>query len=161
MWRRMIQPHLQEAFDVGKRHGLFVAYHCCGALRPIIGDLVDMGLDLLNPIQCTCPGMGALELKRDFGSELAFMGGVDTQNLLPNATPDEVRRDTRTLIDGMTADGGGYILAASHTIPPETSTENIFAMYEEAGISREEAFDRAADIRARLGPMCIDSTEGE
>jgi uroporphyrinogen decarboxylase len=149
MWRRMIQPHLREAFDVGKRHGLLVAYHCCGSLRPIIADLVEMGLDLLNPIQCTCPGMEALELKREFGSELAFMGGVDTQNLLPNATADEVRRATRELIDGMTADGGGYILAASHTIPPETSLENIFAMYEEAGISREQAFDRAADMRAR------------
>ena len=74
----------------------------------------------------------------------------ETVGTVPNATPDEVRRATRTLVDGMTAGGGGYILAASHTIPPETSVENIFAMYEEAGISREAAFDRAADIRARL-----------
>ena len=77
------------------------------------------------------------------------MGGVDTQRLLPLATADEVRRATRSLIDSMTADGGGYILAASHTIPPETPLENIFAMYQEAGISREEAFDRAAGIRQR------------
>jgi uroporphyrinogen decarboxylase len=149
IWRRMIKPHLKEAFEVGKRHGLFVAYHCCGALRPIIPDLIEMGLDVLNPIQCNCPGMEPTELKREFGSALSFMGGVDTQELLSNATADEVRRATRQLIDGMTADGGGYVLAASHTIPPETSIENIFAMYEEAGISRQEAFDRAADIRAR------------
>ena len=77
------------------------------------------------------------------------MGGVDTQGVLPYGTADEVRRATARLIDGMTADGGGYILAASHTIPPETPDENIFAMYEEAGISREEIFDRAAAIRAR------------
>ena len=60
------------------------------------------------------------------------------------------RRATRELIDGMTADGGGYILAASHTIPPETPEENIFAMYSEAGINREQIFDRAADYRKRI-----------
>ena len=109
-----------------------------------------MGVQVLNPIQCNCPGMEAAELKREFGGELTFMGGVDTQDLLPSATADEVRRATRELIDTMTADGGGYILAASHTVPPETPTENIFAMYAEAGVSREEAFDRAADVRAAL-----------
>ena len=79
MWRKMIKPHLKRAFDVGKKHKLAIAYHSCGALRPIIADLVEMGLDILNPIQCNCPGMDAAELKRDFGSALTFMGGVDTQ----------------------------------------------------------------------------------
>ncbi len=148
-WRRMIKPHLQAAFDVGKRHGLCVAYHCCGALRPIIPDLVEMGLNVLNPIQCNCTGMDPFELKREFGASLTFMGGVDTQYLLPHGSASEVRETTRRLIDGMTSDGGGFILAASHTIPPETTFDNIFAMYEEAGVSREQAFDRAADIRAR------------
>jgi uroporphyrinogen decarboxylase len=147
-WRRMIKPHLARAFEAGKAHGLTIAYHCCGALRPIIPDLVEMGLDILNPIQCNCAGMNASDLKRDFGSALCLMGGVDTQDLLPRASADEVRRVTRKLIDGMTCDGGGYILAASHTIPPETPLENIFAMYEEAGVTREQAFDRAAEIRA-------------
>lgn len=109
-----------------------------------------MGLDVLNPVQCNCAGMNAAELKREFGSRLTFMGGVDTQGLLPHATPAEVRRATRDLIDSMTADCGGYILAASHTIPPETPLDNIFAMYQEAGITREEAFDRAAQVRATL-----------
>ncbi len=79
------------------------------------------------------------------------MGGVDTQQLLPNGTAAEVRRATAKLIEGMTADGGGYILAASHTVPPETPDENIFAMYAEAGISKEGILDRAGDIRRRLG----------
>jgi uroporphyrinogen decarboxylase len=149
-WRQMVKPYLGRSFAVGKAHGLPVAYHCCGALRPIIGDLVEMGLDVLNPIQCNCPGMDPIELKREFGSRLTFMGGVDTQELLPHAAADEVRRATRKLIDEMTTDGGGYILAASHTIPPETPIDNIFAMYAEAGIAREEAFDRAADVRANL-----------
>jgi uroporphyrinogen decarboxylase len=147
MWRELIKPHLQRVIDVGKAHNLPVAHHCCGALHPIIGDLIEMGVEILNPIQCGCPGMDALELKREFGTELAFMGGVDTQYLLVNGSADEVRKETARLIEGMMADGGGYILAASHTIPPETPDENIFAMYSEAGISREEIFDRAAAVR--------------
>lgn len=148
-WRALIKPHLARVFAVGKAAGLPVAYHCCGALRPIIPDLIEIGMDVLNPVQSNCPGMDPLDLKREFGRHITFMGGVDTQDLLPHGTAAEVRRATARLIEGMTADGGGYILAASHTIPPETPDENIFAMYEVAGISRQEIFDRAADIRAR------------
>lgn len=149
-WRRQIRPHLERIFAVAKRQRLPVAYHCCGALRVILPDLVEMGLDVLNPVQCNCPGMDPLELKREFGAALTFMGGVDTQGLLPNGTADDVRRATARLIEGMTTDGGGYILAASHSVPPETPDENIFAMFHEAGLTREEIFDRAAAIRSRL-----------
>ena len=106
-----------------------------------------MGLDCLNPIQSNCPGMDPLDLKREFGSSLAFMGGVDTQDLLPRGTADEVYRATRRLVEGMTSDGGGYILAASHSVPPETPLENIFAMYAAAGETREAIMDRAALLR--------------
>ena len=147
MWRDLIRPHLQRVVDIGKRRGLPVAYHCCGALRPIIPDLIEMGIDVLNPVQCACPGMDPLELKREYGRDLAFMGGVDTQGVLPHGSADDVRRATERLIEGMASDGGGYILAASHTVPPETPDDNIFAMYETAGISREAIFDRAAEIR--------------
>ena len=146
-WRALIKPHLARVVSIGKSKGLWVAYHCCGALRPVIPDLIEIGIDVLNPVQCNCPGMDPLELKAEFGKRLAFMGGVDTQGLLPTGTVDEVRRATASLVEGMTRGGGGYILAASHTIPPETPDANIFAMYAEAGISREEIFDRAAIIR--------------
>jgi uroporphyrinogen decarboxylase len=75
------------------------------------------------------------------------MGGIDTQELLPHGSADGVRRETERLLEGMTVGGGGYLLAASHTVPPETPTENIFAMYAAAGVGREEIFDRAAAIR--------------
>jgi len=150
MWREMIKPHLKQIFDVANKNDLWVAYHSDGAIRPIIPDLIEIGLHVLNPIQCNCPGMDPLELKREFGGQLAFMGGVDTQGLLPHGTAEDVRRATARLIEGMTADGGGYILAASHTVPPETPDDNIFAMYAEAGLSRKEIFDRAAAIRTRL-----------
>ncbi|MDP6126399.1 MAG: uroporphyrinogen decarboxylase family protein, partial [Candidatus Latescibacteria bacterium] len=84
----------------------------------------------------------------EYGSDLSFMGGVDTQGVLPHGSADEVKRATALLVEEMTSDGGGYILAASHTIPPETPDENIFAMYDAAGISDEEIYDRAADVRS-------------
>jgi len=152
-WRLLIKPHLARVAAVGKRQGLWVAYHCCGALKPVIPDLIEIGIDVLNPVQCTCPGMDPLDLKAEFGKQISFMGGVDTQGVLPSGTVEEVRRATARLIEGMTSDGGGYILAASHTIPPETPDDNIFAMYTEAGISRGEIFDRAAQIRARMAAV--------
>lgn len=152
-WRSLIKPELARVFEVGASRGLPVAYHCCGALRPIIPDLIEIGMTVLNPVQPNCPGMDAADLKREFGREIAFMGGVDTQELLPNASAAEVYAATVRLIETMTADGGGYILAASHTISPETPDENIFAMFAAAGIGKEEIFDRAADIRGRTNSL--------
>lgn len=150
LWRDLIKPHLKRVQDAGKSKGLYTAFHSCGAIHPIIEDLIEIGVDVLNPIQCNCPDMDPLELKKEFGKDIAFMGGVDTQHLLPNGSADEVRKATAKLIEGMTSDGGGYILAASHTVPPETPDENIFAMYHEAGITKEEIFDKASQIRKLL-----------
>ena len=147
-WREMIGPQLARIIAAGKSRGVRVAYHSCGSIRPIIPDLIAMELDVLNPIQCNCPGMDAAELKREFGRELSFMGGLDTQHLLPEGTPGEVFRATKELIDIMAA-GGGYILAASHSVPPETPLDNIFEMYAAAGVSLQQIQDNAANIRAR------------
>jgi uroporphyrinogen decarboxylase len=159
-WRELIKPLLAQVFAEGRRAGLWVAFHCCGALRPIIPDLVEIGLDVLNPIQAGCPGMEARELKREFGDRLAFMGGLDTQGVLPFGDEAEVRRHTSELLQAMTSGGGGYILAASHTIPPETPDRNLFALYAEAGITREQIFDRAAAIRRRLAAEDAGSQAG-
>lgn len=158
LWREFIKTPLKRMFDIAKSYGVYAAFHSCGSIRPIIPDLIEIGLDVLNPIQCNCAGMEPLELKREFGADIAFMGGVDTQGLLPMGTADQVYRETERLIEGMTADGGGFILAASHTVPPETPDENIFAMYRAAGLSREEIFDRAADIRAAESHNSFDKT---
>jgi uroporphyrinogen decarboxylase len=145
-WRILVKPALQQVFEIGKAHGTWIAYHCCGALAPVIPDLIEMGMDVLNPIQIGCPGMDIFALKREYGQQITLMGGIDTQYLLPYAAEKEVRTTVRRLLDAMQPDGG-YILAASHTIPPETPLENIFALYQEAGLSREEIFTRAAEIR--------------
>jgi uroporphyrinogen decarboxylase len=147
MWREMVKPRLKHIVHIGKSKGLWVAYHSCGAIRPIIPDLIEIGIDVLNPIQCNCPGMDPFELKSEFGKCLTFMGGIDTQRMLPTGTATQVRNYTEKLIEKMTCDGGGFILAASHTVPPETPFDNIFAMYEAAGVSKEEIFDRAAGVR--------------
>ncbi len=148
-WRRVVKPHLERVFKRGLDAGIPVAYHCCGALGPIIPDLIEMGCGVLNPIQPGCPGMSPASLKAEYGDRLTFMGGVDTQELVPTGTPTEVRRLTEELIDIMTRDGGGYILAAGHSIPPETPIENIFALYRAAGVTEEEIRDRASDERRR------------
>ncbi len=148
-WRESIKPHLERIFRFGKSQDLWVAYHSCGSIRDIIPDLIEIGLDVLNPIQGNCPGMDPIELKKEFGSSLTFMGGIDTQDLLPRGTVQEVQREVSELL-GVMAHGGGYILAASHTIPPETPLDNIFAMYSVAGISREMILDRASDLRKSL-----------
>lgn len=148
-WRKLVKPALEQVFAVGKAHGVWIAYHCCGALRDILPDLVELGMDVLNPIQVNCPGMDIFELKQEFGRAISFMGGLDTQYLLPNGTVSEVRQAVCRLLEQVAADGG-YILAASHTIPPETPDANIFALYEEAGITKAEIFDRAAGLRSRL-----------
>jgi uroporphyrinogen decarboxylase len=147
LWRELVKPRLQNIVEIGKSNGLWNAYHSCGSVRPIIPDLIEIGIDVLNPIQCNCPGMDAFELKSEFGENLAFMGGIDTQGLLPKGTAPEIRKYTSELIEKMTNDGGGFILAASHTVPPETPFDNIFAMYEAAGVTKEEIFDRAADVK--------------
>jgi len=148
-WRERIKPQLERIFRFGKQQGLWVAYHSCGSIRDIIPDLIEIGLDVLNPIQCNCPGMDPSDLKKEFGDSLTFMGGVDTQDLLPNGTEHEVQREVSKLLDRV-AHGGGYILAASHTIPPETPLDNIFALYSVAGVSREMILDKASDVRNAL-----------
>jgi len=147
-WRENIKPHLERIFRFGKSRDLWVAYHSCGSIRDIIPDLIEAGLDVLNPLQGNCPGMAPAELKKEFGDHLVFMGGIDTQNLLPNGTVQEVRREVGRLLELMSS-GGGYILAASHTVAPETPLDNIFAMYSAAGVSREMILDKASDLRKK------------
>lgn len=129
MWRSMLKPRLAGIIQAirSKRPGITIAYHSCGAIRPVIADLIEIGIDVLNPIQPLCPGMNPEELKKEFGNSLAFMGGLDTQEFLIYADPEEVSRHSHRLIEAM-SQGGGYIFAASHTIQPDTPMENILAL---------------------------------
>ncbi len=96
---------------------------------PVIGDLIDMGLDILHPIQPEA--MDVVELKRQFGAHVTLCGGVRTQDLLPQGTPWQIRDEVRRL-KAVMADGGGYILEPGITLQSDVPTENLLALIEEA-----------------------------
>lgn len=128
-WRRLIKPLVAEIYALAHRHGRKAFHHSCGNIRPIVGDLIDIGLDILHPIQPEA--MDLLELKRQFGRHLAFCGGLGTQELLPRGTPQQVRDEVRRLKERMGA-GGGYILEPGITIQADVPLANLLAMIEEA-----------------------------
>lgn len=106
-----------------------VMLHCCGAVRPLLPDLIDAGLDAINPVQISCGGMDSEGLKRDFGRDLAFWGGgCDTQRILHSGTPAEVRDHVKSQVRIM-APGGGFVFQQVHNILGNVPPENIIAMY--------------------------------
>ena len=105
-------------------------FHSCGSVRPIIPDFIDCGVDILNPIHLAAEGMGPVELKKDFGHDICFWGGgVETQHILPNGTPEDVRQDVRRNIEAL-APGGGWVFNTVHNIQADCPPENILAMWE-------------------------------
>jgi len=132
MIRRFILPHLARYADQCHAYGIKALFHSCGSVRQIIGDLIEAGIDVLNPIQRHAEGMVPGEIKEAFGDRLAFHGGVDIQHTLPKGSADDVRAEVRDLIDTM-GKGGGYILASTHNIQDDVPIENAVAMYREAG----------------------------
>ena len=131
-WRRFCRPHVERFAALGRQAGVRVMFHCCGSIRPIIGDLCDAGVDALNPIQVRARQMDLAELKHAFGRRLTFHGCLDHQQVLPRGTADEVRAEVRRVI-GVMAPGGGFCLAPSHDLLlDEFPVENVVAMYDEA-----------------------------
>jgi uroporphyrinogen decarboxylase len=129
MWEEFIRPCHQRIIDLAKAKGKKVMYHSDGALRSVMDRLVDMGIDVLNPIQPNTKDMEPASLKADYGKRLSFHGGIDIIGTLPKGTPDEVRAEVRKRVETMGADGG-YVLASSHHIQADTPIANVLAMYE-------------------------------
>ena len=126
-WRRFIKPVLAVLYERVKAKGKFVSQHSCGDIREILPDLVEIGLDIYQTVQ---PEIYDLPLiKKEYGRDLSFWGGISTQRLLPFATPDEVRRVTQETLHIM-GEGGGYIAAPTHAIPGDVPPENVLAMLE-------------------------------
>ena len=128
MFNEFIAPYLKEMTACIHGLGGLALYHSCGMIRPFIPELIACGVDVLDPIQPTCPEMQPESLKRKFGERLSFHGGIDMQNLLPNATPAEVEAEVRRYCEVL-GKGGGYILGPAHLFQPDVPPENIFAVY--------------------------------
>jgi len=126
-WRRLIRPRLAEIYGLAKECGRAVFHHSCGHITPIVGDLIDLGLDILHPIQPEAMDIQAL--KREYGRDVTFCGGIPTQQFLACARPDEVRREVARLKQQM-GKGGGYILEPGITIQADVPRGNIAAMVE-------------------------------
>jgi len=132
MYQEFYAPHHKRFIDLCHEFGVKVFHHDDGSCRPFLPLLVEMGIDILNPIQWTCPGMDMAELKAEFGSKICFHGAIENQRILPFGTPEEVRAEVRHCIDALASDGTGYILAPCHNLQVNTPVENIIAMYDEA-----------------------------
>ncbi|HEX2922598.1 MAG TPA: uroporphyrinogen decarboxylase family protein, partial [Chloroflexota bacterium] len=132
-YRKVIKP----------RHGRFfkqirdmcphaqIALHTCGSVYLLLPDLIDIGVQVLNPIQVQAESMSPLLLKKEFGDKLSFWGAVDTQHVLPQGTTQEVEDEVRQRIHQL-GQGGGYMVAAVHNIQPDVPLENVLAMYDAA-----------------------------
>ena len=130
-WRQFIKPGLKATAQIIKKHGAYYYHHSCGGIGQLIPDLIDAGVDVLDPLQVKAAGMVPAELKADFGNRLCFSGGVDEQELLPRGTPQQVREAVFALLDVM-APNGGFFLGPTHNLQVDIPTENILAMYQAA-----------------------------
>ena len=130
-WRKFLKPRLAATVQTVKRANpaSFVFYHSDGNVEPLIPELIEIGIDILNPIQPEC--MDPAAIKRKYGDRLAFWGTVSVQRTMPLGTPDEVRAEVRARIRDV-GRGGGLILAPAHVLGPETPWENIVAFFEAA-----------------------------
>jgi uroporphyrinogen decarboxylase len=129
MFRRFFKPALRCLIDLAKKFNLKTMLHSCGGIRELIPDFVEMGLDILNPIQIRAQGMDPEKLKREFGKDICFHGSIDVQKELPFRTPEEIRKIVRSRIN-ILGESGGFILAPSHNLQPDIPVDNIIAMYE-------------------------------
>ena len=130
LFRGVFKPRYRRIFEAFKARNPDVktAFHSCGCIEPIIPDMIEIGLDILNPIQ-PVSGMDRKVLKEEYGDQLSFFGAIDEQRVLPQGSVKEVTDEVKKAIRDL-AVGGGFILAAAHNIQPDTPLDNILAMYD-------------------------------
>lgn len=127
---QFVAPRLKKLIDLTHSYGLKFMLHSCGDVTPLIPHFIELGVDILDPIQVAAANMDLIKLHNQYGHKICLHGGIDTQQFLPNASPQEVRqniRETLNLIDGKS----GYILSTSHVIEGDIPTDNISALFDE------------------------------
>lgn len=132
LWRKMIKPWHKKFYKLSHDYGKKAIYHSCGAIEPIIEDLIEIGLDVLNPLQFSAKGFPSPEqLKEKYGDKLCFEGGMDIQTVLPFCSVEEIKKETERLIRILGKDGG-YTIQSTHYFQLDTPPQNIMAMYDTA-----------------------------
>ncbi len=133
MYRKFVKPRHKELFSHIKSQAktkAYIWYHSCGAVKRLLPDLIEEGVDIINPVQLSAADMNAEELKKEFGRDLVFWGGgIDTQKALPNYSPEEVKEATKRNIENL-APGGGFVFAPVHNVQADVPAENFLAMLE-------------------------------
>ena len=129
LWRKHIKPYLSEQVRLARDHGMYVLYHSCGAVRPILSDLIDIGVNGLLVFQTSAVGMDAKSIASEFGGKLAFYGGIDVQQLLSYGTVEDVKATVRANVKAFEK-YGGYIVTNSHHFVKTIKGENVEAMYQ-------------------------------
>jgi len=131
IWRKHFKPRIKHIFTELKKinKDVKIAWHTCGSVLPIVPDFIEIGLDILNPLQPLAHGMDPKFFKDTYGKQLAFFGAIDVQHLLPNESPAKVKSEVKRIAN-ILGKNGGYVLAPAHNIQPDTPVENILAMYE-------------------------------
>ena len=126
----LFKPHFGRIWGhIRGRTQAKLMHHCCGSVRAFIGDFIELGVQVLNPVQVSAAQMEPARLKAEFGKSISFWGGVDTRQVMPRGSIQQVREEVRRRIREM-APGGGYILAAVHNLQPEVPPANIVALYQ-------------------------------
>jgi len=128
MFREFVAPYLKEMVEHIHRLGAFVMFHSCGNIHSFIEDFIEIGIDILDPIQPVTPEMSPERLKADYGDRLCFHGGIDLQRVLSGGSPEQVASEVRRYCK-ILGDNGGYILAPCHLFQPDIPPENILAFY--------------------------------
>ena len=132
LYRKFIKPCHRRIFRVIKDHtAAKLCVHTCGSVYAFLDDYVELGVEVLNPVQTSARDMDPRRLKQKYGSALSFHGGIDTQRFLPRATPAQVKEEVRRMI-GILGVGGGYLFTSCHSIQPDVPPENILALFSSA-----------------------------
>ncbi len=129
-YREYLKPRFMQLISCVREFSRAkILYHCCGSAHHFIDDLVEAGVDALNPVQTSARGMNPADLKRRFGDRISFWGGIDTRRVLNHGSVEEVRAEVRQVIQAL-APGGGYVLNFIHNAQPDVRPENVVAMIE-------------------------------
>jgi len=130
LFRSMVKPYLRAYFKLVKsKTSAKLHLHSCGAVSDLLDDLIEIGVDIINPVQVSARGMMPEVLKDKFGQKLCFWGGIDTRSILPKKTPAEVAAEVRR-IAGILGEDGGYVLNPVHNIQPDVPPENVIALFD-------------------------------